>query len=96
MCTVLFFRTRAPIEPVSFVRHICRDALNHPERKRTRYAKRFSPVTLMGRASEEGLEAVAKEVLAPHFHGEGSASKKVSFFVFLFSSSPLFLCGLTG
>ncbi|KAL1303307.1 hypothetical protein AAFC00_006712 [Neodothiora populina] len=73
---VLFFRTRAPIEPVSFVRHICRDALNNPGRKRTRFAKRLSPMTLMGRASEEGLDEVAKKVLAPHFHKDPPEHRK--------------------
>ncbi|GAB7356982.1 hypothetical protein MBLNU459_g7819t1 [Dothideomycetes sp. NU459] len=73
---VLFFKTRAPVEPVSFVRKICRDALDNSQRKRTRFAKRLSPMTLMGRASEEGLEKVAMEVLGPHFHQEPKIPRK--------------------
>ncbi|KAK3698308.1 hypothetical protein LTR37_017016 [Vermiconidia calcicola] len=65
---VVFFKTIAPVEPVSFIKTICEDAMNASRRKRTRWAKRLSPMTLMGRASEEGLEKVATEVLAPHFH----------------------------
>jgi len=36
-------------------------------------------MTMMGKANESGLEAIAKAVLAPHFHGEGVVSKKVRF-----------------
>ncbi|KAF1352048.1 hypothetical protein BDV97DRAFT_311513 [Delphinella strobiligena] len=73
---VLFFRTRAPVEPVAFVRHICRDALNNRHRKRTRFTKRLSPMTLVGKATEEGLESVAKEVLAPAFRKDPPEHRK--------------------
>ncbi|GAB7363287.1 hypothetical protein MBLNU230_g3568t1 [Neophaeotheca triangularis] len=65
---VVFFRTVAPVEPVSLVQKICEDALGNASRKRTRFVKRLSPMTVMGRASPEGLEKVAQEVLRPHFH----------------------------
>lgn len=76
---VLFFKTRAPVEPVSFVRRICEDAAKTPSVKRTRFCKRLSPMTLMGKANEEGLEKVAKEVLAPHFHQDPLEPRKVAF-----------------
>lgn len=81
---VIFFKTADPVEPVSFVKYICEAAMNARKRKRTRFAKRFSPMTLMGRASEEGLEKVAKEVLRPHFHQEPFQRRKVSY-----SSGPI-------
>jgi tRNA acetyltransferase TAN1 len=34
-------------------------------------------MTLMGKATEEGLEKTAKEVLAPHFHTEPRVPTKV-------------------
>lgn len=74
---MVFFKTAAAIEPVAFVKEICEAALAHRERKRTRFAKRFSPMTLMGRASEEGLEKVAREVLSPYFHREPFRRYKV-------------------
>ena len=77
---VVFFRTLAPIEPVSFVKDICEAAMRTRARKRTRFAKRLSPMTLMERASEEGLEKVAVEVLRPHFHQEPFQRRKVSHF----------------
>lgn len=74
---VVFFKTRAPVEPATFVHRILADATEDPRRKRTRYTKRLSPMTVTGRASEEGLAKVAEEVLAPHFHQEPHVSRKV-------------------
>jgi len=34
-------------------------------------------MTMMGKATESGLDTIAKAVLAPHFHDEGVVSKKV-------------------
>lgn len=76
--TVVFFKTVAPVDPVAVVKQICQDAMNEPLRKRTRFVKRLSPMTLMGRASEEGLEKVATEVLAPHFHQQPFQPRQVS------------------
>ncbi|KAF2085331.1 hypothetical protein K490DRAFT_75190 [Saccharata proteae CBS 121410] len=73
---IMFFKTRAPIEPVSFVRRICEDALADPERKSSRFVKRLTPMTLMGKATESGLEEVARQVLGPHFHEKDGTSKK--------------------
>ncbi|KXT10273.1 hypothetical protein AC579_6607 [Pseudocercospora musae] len=73
---VVFFRTRHPVDPVSFVKTICEDALKDSSHKRTRFAKRLSPMTLVGRASTEGLEKVAAEVLKPHFHQEPFKKRK--------------------
>lgn len=39
-------------------------------------------MSLMGKATMEGLESVAKEVLAPHFHQANVTPKKVRFFFF--------------
>ncbi|OTA39927.1 hypothetical protein BTJ68_00030 [Hortaea werneckii EXF-2000] len=75
---VVFFRTVAPVEPVSFVQRICEDAVEKKLRRRTKTVKRLSPMSLMGRASAEGLESVAKQVLAPHFHKQPFESRKVS------------------
>lgn len=74
---VLFFRTRAPIEPVSFVHKICSDALALVSTKRHRWVRRLTPMSRMGKATEKGLDAVAKAVLAPAFHDEGGSPKKV-------------------
>lgn len=74
---VLFFKTRPPVEPVSFVETICRDAREGRGVRRSRCVKRLTPMSRMGKASWEGLEGVAENVLKEVFHGEGEKGKKV-------------------
>ena len=64
---VLFFKTRPPVEPVSFVHTICKDAAQGAT-QRVRFVKRLSPMTMMGKATEDGLARVADVVLRPQFH----------------------------
>ncbi|KAH6859986.1 hypothetical protein AA0119_g12058 [Alternaria tenuissima] len=73
---LMFFRTRSPIEPVTFVHKICQDIANGAQPKNLRYVKRLTPITATDKATPQGLEAVAKEVLAPHFHGADQVGKK--------------------
>lgn len=40
--------------------------------------KRLTPVTKIGKATEQGIEAVCAEVLAPVFHGPDAIARKVS------------------
>ena len=75
MQCVLFFKTRPPIEPVGFVHRICKDALEGST-KRCRWVKRLTPMTMMGKATEDGLEKTAMTVLKPIFHSEGAPPKK--------------------
>jgi len=83
----MFFKTRSPVEPVSFVHAICSDAATATSRKRSRFVKRLTPMTLMGRASEKGLDEVAQLVLAPAFHQPGEPAKKVSYACYFSSCS---------
>ena len=80
---VVFMKSASPVEPVSFVKRICEDAMDNTSLKRTRFVKRLTPMTLMGRASTEGLEDIAKKVLAPHFHQEPFQRRKVSHLRFM-------------
>jgi tRNA acetyltransferase TAN1 len=74
---VVFFKTRMPLEPVSFVQQICSDAAAGILRKQTRFAKRLSPMTLIARATEPELEELAHKVLGPHFHRADNPLRKV-------------------
>ena len=75
--SVIFYRTHLPLEPTSFVQSLCEAATDKTVAYgRTRFTKRLTPVTLLGNASEEGLIAVAKKVLAPHFHDVPVTAKK--------------------
>ncbi|KAF2144613.1 uncharacterized protein K452DRAFT_284936 [Aplosporella prunicola CBS 121167] len=73
---IMFFKTKAPIDPVELVRRICEDAMASTQLKTSRFIKRLTPMTLMGKATEKSLEEVAAQVLAPHFHGEANMGKK--------------------
>lgn len=71
---VLFFKTRAPIDPIVFVHRICEEIAQAKEAdqkgppiRRMRYVNRLTPMTLMGKATEKGLEEVADKVLREHF-----------------------------
>jgi tRNA acetyltransferase TAN1 len=65
---VLFFKTRPPIDPVDFVHKICKEIVSTPGIRRMRYINRLTPMTLMGKATEKGLEEVARAVLGSHFN----------------------------
>ncbi|KAI0517709.1 hypothetical protein F5B22DRAFT_602004 [Xylaria bambusicola] len=66
---VLFMRTRAPVDPLKLVREICKDAAVANDRKllRSRFINKLTPITLTGKATEKGLEDVAKKILSDHF-----------------------------
>ncbi|KAI0453956.1 hypothetical protein F5B21DRAFT_504843 [Xylaria acuta] len=66
---VLFVRTRAPVDPLVLVREICKDAAAAKDRSmwRSRFINKLTPITLTGKATEKGLEDVARKVLAEHF-----------------------------
>lgn len=54
-------------------------------RLKSRYVHRLTPVTRIGKANAEGLEAVAKEVLPSYFH-QGEECIKVCAFCLFFTS----------
>lgn len=74
---VLFFKTRAPIEPVAFVERICRDAKEGAAR-RSRCVKRLTPMSRMGKATVEGVNAVGHAVLDPIFHAPSTSNTEQS------------------
>lgn len=62
---VFFMKTRAPVEPVPFVDRICDEVLASEgavERK-LRHINRLTPVVVIGKALDNGVEKVAREVL---------------------------------
>ncbi|KAL8869712.1 MAG: hypothetical protein Q9174_004063 [Haloplaca sp. 1 TL-2023] len=73
---VLFFKTRKPVEPVSFVQRICQEAMDLTTPRRTKFVKRLTPMTCMGKTSEKSLDDTAKAVLGPVFHDEGTPVHK--------------------
>lgn len=78
MTIVIFFKTRSPIEPVTFVEKLCQDIEAGIPLQNCRYVKRLTPITAIDKATIKGLENVARKVIAPHFHGSDREAKKVS------------------
>lgn len=74
---MLFFKTIPPVMPVEFVHRICEDARNNPQKRRTRFVNRLTPMAMMGKATEKGLEEVAEAVLREHFHLAGSPGPNI-------------------
>ncbi len=78
---VLFFKIRPPLDPVDFVQRICEEVVSNPTVRKMKYANRLTPMTLMGKATEKGLEELGRTVLGEHFKleaetgdgGEGEA-----------------------
>src|SRR5208282_4952952 len=64
---VLFFKTRLPVIPVDFVRRICEDASHNVAKKKVRFVNRLTPMTMIAKATEKGLEELGKLVLGEHF-----------------------------
>ena len=56
---------------------LCQGIANGAQPKNLRYVKRLTPITATDKATPQGLETVAKQVLGPHFHGTDQAGKKV-------------------
>lgn len=85
---LIFFKTRAPIEPVGFVHRICQDAVANPEGRRHRFVNRLTPMTLLGRSTEKGIEEVARAVLGEHFTFTGDEEKAPSGTSYTVSRTP--------
>ncbi|KAG9236060.1 hypothetical protein BJ875DRAFT_248428 [Amylocarpus encephaloides] len=64
---VLFFKVQPSIDPVDICRRICEEVASNSRNRRTRYINRITPVTLIGKATEKGLEELTSTILKDHF-----------------------------
>lgn len=63
---VFFMKTRAPVDPAALVDRICDDALacnDVMEGRKLRHINRLTPVVVIGKALDKGVEKVGREVL---------------------------------
>lgn len=67
--SLVFVKTKRPIEPDVFVEKICQECLDSKQ-KSTRYTQKLTPIVDSVSASIDELKKLAKQVLAPHFHKE--------------------------
>lgn len=79
---VLFFKTRSPIDPADLVHRLCEDAASGGVRK-LRFVNRLTPMSIIGKATEKGIEEVGKAVLRTHFRlaGEAKSEEAVAYSV---------------
>lgn len=83
---LFFIKVRNPVNPVKFVRQICQDAAQTAATssgdngqalatRMTRYVNRMTPISWVGKASEKGVEDLARSVLEPWFHLKDATAK---------------------
>ncbi|KAI1295045.1 hypothetical protein F5Y03DRAFT_372357 [Xylaria venustula] len=66
---VLFVRTRSPVDPLVLVHDICKDAAAAKDKTqwRSRFINKLTPIAYTGKATEKGLEDIARKILFDHF-----------------------------
>ena len=68
---VLFFKIGKEIDPVDFCKRIAEEAVEDPKGRKHRFLNRLSPMSKMGKATEDGLKETARDVLSKHFSLNG-------------------------
>ncbi|KAF4345780.1 dihydropteroate synthase [Fusarium beomiforme] len=66
---VFFMKTIKPIEPMKLVTKVCQDAKDCPDpmQRKTKYINRLTPVFDTDKATDKGIERVARSVMESHF-----------------------------
>lgn len=66
---LFFMKTTSPVDPSLLVSKMCEDAKACPDpmQRKTKYVNRLTPVTGTDKATEAGIERLAREVMAPWF-----------------------------
>lgn len=66
---LFFMKTMKPIEPAALALKMCKDAEAgvDPRQRKCRYINRLTPVITTDKATENGIDRVARSVLASHF-----------------------------
>lgn len=66
---LFFMKTMKPVEPEALARKICEDARDCPDpmERKSKYVNRLTPVMNSDKATDVGIERVARLVMAPWF-----------------------------
>jgi tRNA acetyltransferase TAN1 len=80
---VFFMKTVKPVEPLTFVAKVSQDAKDCPDpmQRKTKYINRLTPIFDTDKATDKGIERVARTVMGPHFDlksesGEDAAAEE--------------------
>ncbi|KAH7154833.1 hypothetical protein B0J13DRAFT_618331 [Dactylonectria estremocensis] len=73
---VFFMKTTHPIDSIKLIQKMCQDAKDCPDprERKTKYVNRLTPVQDTDKASENGIERVARSVLAQWFELKSESS----------------------
>ncbi|KAK7414133.1 hypothetical protein QQX98_006995 [Neonectria punicea] len=76
---LFFMKTSQPIDPVKLIQQMCQDAKDCPDpmERKTKYINRLTPVQDMDKATETGIERVARTVLGQYFELKGESGDDV-------------------
>ncbi|KAK2809870.1 hypothetical protein FQN50_003511 [Emmonsiellopsis sp. PD_5] len=72
---VSFIKIDKALDPVQIAHRLCVEARANPDKKRSRWIQRMTPITLTQKVLGGGLEELSREVLKPHFHSGGPPKK---------------------
>ncbi|KAF4985388.1 hypothetical protein FDECE_16586 [Fusarium decemcellulare] len=79
---VFFMKVLKPVDPLQLVVKVCQDAQDCPDprQRKVKYINRITPVVDTDKATDKGIERVARTVLAPFFElksesGDAAAEK---------------------
>ncbi|KAM5352120.1 hypothetical protein ACJ41O_004843 [Fusarium nematophilum] len=77
---LFFMKTMIPVEPLQLVTRICQDAKDCPDprQRKVKYINRLTPVFDTDRATDKGIDRVARTVLAPYFELKSESGNDVT------------------
>ncbi|KAM0348328.1 hypothetical protein ACHAPU_004296 [Fusarium lateritium] len=77
---VFFMKTVKPVEPLKFVTKVSQDAKDCPDpmQRKTKYINRLTPIFDTDKATDKGIERVARTVMGPHFELKSESGDDVA------------------
>ncbi|EWZ92731.1 hypothetical protein FOWG_05768 [Fusarium oxysporum f. sp. lycopersici MN25] len=77
---VFFMKTVKPVEPLKLVTKACQDAKDCPDpmQRKTKYINRLTPIFDTDKATDKGIERVARTVMESHFELKSESGEDAS------------------
>ncbi|KAL9572970.1 hypothetical protein ACKAV7_002655 [Fusarium commune] len=77
---VFFMKTVKPVEPLKLVTKACQDAKDCPDpmQRKTKYINRLTPIFDTDKATDKGIERVARSVMESHFELKSESGEDAS------------------
>lgn len=77
---VFFMKTVKPVDPLELVTKASQDARDCPDpmQRKTKYINRLTPIFDTDKATDKGIERVARSVMEPHFELKSESAEDAS------------------